>query len=76
MVCNREVKKRWIFGEKRMVVFLWGGRDHLASRFVYIYILCAVYLYKKNRYMSCMHMFFECLPLDATPRMRDVLFPC
>ena len=66
-------KSEWLF------FFLGGGGgDHLASRFIYIYILCAVYLYKKNRYMSCMLYAydFECLPLDATPRMRDVLFPC
>ena len=66
-------KKGGFFGEKRMV-FLWGGIIWLPG--LYIFILCAVYFYRKNRYMSCMHMFFECLPLDATPRMRDVLFPC
>ena len=47
---NREVKKSG-FLEKSECFFFGGGSfdDHLASRFIYIYmyILCAVYLYKQ-----------------------------
>ena len=77
---NREVKKKVDFWRKANVFFLGGG-DHLMiiwlpGLYIYICIYYVQYIYTKKRYMSCMHLFFECLPLDATARMRDVFFPC